>query len=117
MLEAIRERGFEAIESPGAAPDPAKRMPLKPYDPVDEERALREWYAGSLASRRADALLDIAQEGRMELIIRDEADFGAPIAAERLRIPRAHRLVIAAAALPLQGIRARRPAKPRAQAR
>ena len=53
MLEAIRERGFEAIASPGAAPDPALRLPLKPYDPVDEERALREWYAGgSPASAR-----------------------------------------------------------------
>ena len=51
MLEAIRERGFEAIESPGTAPDPAARMPLKAYDPADEERALREWYAGKLARR------------------------------------------------------------------
>ena len=57
MLEAIRERGFEAIESPGTAPDPAARMPLKAYDPADEERALREWYAGELARQRAAALL------------------------------------------------------------
>jgi len=115
MLEAIRERGFEAIESPGAAPDPAKRMPLKPYDAVDEERALREWYAGSLASRRADALVDIARELRVDLIVRDEADFGAPIAAERLGIASANVLVIAAASFLLEDIVAERLAKLRAE--
>ena len=97
MLEAIRERGFEAIESPGKAPDPAARMPLKAYDPVDEERALREWYAGELARERAAALLALASSWGAERIVRDEADFGAAVAAERAGLPSACVLVIAAA--------------------
>ena len=91
---AIRELGFEAIASPGSAPDPAARMPLKPYDPVDEERALREWYAGTLARERAAALLGIAREWGAGAIVRDEGDFGARVAAERLGIPSACVLVV-----------------------
>jgi UDP:flavonoid glycosyltransferase YjiC (YdhE family) len=97
MLEPIRERGLQAIESPGKAPEASARMPLLPYDPVREERALREWYAGSLASRRAEALVAIGREWRVDRIVRDEADFGARIAAERLGVPCACVLVIAAA--------------------
>lgn len=97
MLEAIREPGFEAIESPGKAPDPAARMPLKAYDPADEERALREWYAGELALQRAKALTEIARDWRAERIVRDEVDYGARVAAERLALPCACVLVIAAA--------------------
>ncbi|HET8951126.1 MAG TPA: glycosyltransferase [Solirubrobacteraceae bacterium] len=97
MLEAIRERGFEAILSPGTAPDPAARMPLKPYDPVDEDRALREWYAGTLARDRAAALIGIARDLRADRIVHDEADFGAAVAAERLGVGSASVLVILAA--------------------
>ena len=97
LLPAIRERGFEAHESPGDQPDAAARMPLLPYDPANEERALREWYAGTLARRRAEALIALAREWRADRIVRDEADFGARIAAERVGVPSACVLVIAAA--------------------
>jgi UDP:flavonoid glycosyltransferase YjiC (YdhE family) len=97
LLGVIREMGFEALESPGDQPDPAARMPLKAYDPADEERALREWYAGTLARRRAEALTGIAREWEAGLVVRDEADYGARVAAERLGIPCACVLVIAAA--------------------
>jgi UDP:flavonoid glycosyltransferase YjiC (YdhE family) len=96
LLPVIGEHGLEAIGSPGSQPDASVRMPLKAYDPVDEERALREWYAGTLARQRAEALVGIAREWRAERVIRDEADFGAAVAAERLGIPSACVLVIAA---------------------
>ena len=73
-------------------------MPLKPYDPADDERALREWYAGTLAQRRAEALTDLAREWGAGAIVRDEGDYGARIAAERLGLPSACVLVIAAEA-------------------
>ena len=97
MQEAIRERGFAAIESPGGAPDPAARLPLAAYDPAAEERALREWYAGALARRRAGALLELGRAWGADALVRDEADFGARVAAERLGIPSAVVLVIVAA--------------------
>ena len=98
LLGSIEERGFVALESPGDQPDPTLRMPLKPYDPADEERALREWYAGTLARRRAEALIDLAREWGAGAIVRDEVDYGARIAAERLGLPSACVLVIAGAA-------------------
>jgi len=97
LLPAIREQGFEALESPGDQPDPAKRMPLKAYDRADEMRALREWYAGTLATARAGALIGLAREWRAERIVHDEADHGAAVAAERLGLPAARVLVVAAA--------------------
>jgi UDP:flavonoid glycosyltransferase YjiC (YdhE family) len=96
LLPAIREHGLDAIGSPGSQPDASARMPLKAYDPVDEERVLREWYAGTLARQRADALLAIAREWRAERIVRDDGDFGAAVAAERLAIRSACVLVVAA---------------------
>jgi UDP:flavonoid glycosyltransferase YjiC (YdhE family) len=89
LVPAIRELGFQAIESPGDQPDPAARMPLKAYDPADEERVLREWYAGTLARRRADALIELASQWGAGAIVRDEADYGARVAAERLGLPSA----------------------------
>ena len=97
LLESIEERGFVALESPGDQPDPAARMPLKAYDPADEERALREWYAGTLARRRAEALTELARDWGAGAIVRDEVDYGARIAAERLGLPSACVLVIAGA--------------------
>jgi UDP:flavonoid glycosyltransferase YjiC (YdhE family) len=97
LVAAIRELGLEALESPGDQPDPSLRMPLKAYDPADEERALREWYAGTLARRRAEALTPLARAWGADVIVRDEVDYGARIAAERLGIPCACVLVIAAA--------------------
>jgi UDP:flavonoid glycosyltransferase YjiC (YdhE family) len=97
MLEAIRERGFEAIESPGAAPDPAARAPLAAYDPAHDQRVLREWYAGELADRRAVALTAVARAWGAERIVRDEVDFGARAAAVALGLGSACVLVIAAA--------------------
>ena len=96
MLGAIHERGFEALESPGAAPDPAERMPLVPYNRANEERALREWYAGRLARDRAEALLELARGWEANAIVRDEVDYGARVAAERLGLPSACVLVIVA---------------------
>lgn len=93
LLGSIEERGFAALESPGDQPDPAARLPLRPYDPAEEERALRDWYAGTLARRRAEALTGLAREWGAGAIVRDEVDFGARIAAERLGLPSACVLV------------------------
>ena len=100
MREAIRERGFEAFDSPGAAPDPAKRMPLAAYDRAHEERVLREWYAGELAGRRDDVLRKLATSWRADAIVHDEADFGARAAARALGLPSACVLVLASRLLP-----------------
>ena len=88
LVPAIRRLGFEAIESPGTQPDASARMPLKAYDPEDEARAVRDWYAGTLARERATALIEAAAWGA-EAIVRDEVDHGARVAAERLGIPSA----------------------------
>jgi UDP:flavonoid glycosyltransferase YjiC (YdhE family) len=106
LVPAIRELGFEAIGSPGDQPDPAARMPLKAYDPADEERVLREWYAGTLARRRADALIELAAQWGAGAIVRDEADYGARVAAERLGLPSACVPVVIGPFVPPQAVAA-----------
>ena len=101
MLDAITARGFPAFESAGewAAPDRTKRYPLVAYDPANEDRALREWYAGTLARHRAEAVFQVAARWRADVLVRDEADYGARVAAERLGIPHACVLVTIASEL------------------
>ena len=52
-----------------------------------EEEALREVYAGWVARERADGVADAAGRWRADAILREEFDFGAAIAAARLRLP------------------------------
>jgi MGT family glycosyltransferase len=69
---------------------------LVPVDRLAEEQAVRKAFAGALARARAPRLLDIAGDWRPDLIVHDEMDFAAPVAAERLDLPHAGVIVIAA---------------------
>nr|WP_238335072.1 glycosyltransferase [Kribbella amoyensis] len=73
--------------------------PLEAVDTAAEERHFSEAFGRRGARRHAGALLGIAGEWKPDLIVRDEADFGAAIAAERLGIPCVNVLVLAAGSL------------------
>ena len=77
----------------------AHYVPLQPIDVARERRALRESFAGWMARARADDVLALCERERPDVLIRDEADFGAAVAAERLGIPHASVLVVAAGGL------------------
>lgn len=75
-----------------------QRLPLRPVDLEREDRALRESFAGRMARARAKDLLPLCRQWRPDIVVRDEMDFGAAVIAERLGIPHASVLVIAAGA-------------------
>jgi len=95
MAPTVEAAGFTFVGT-GADRGPPERAPLRELDPEREDRDLRDGFAGWLASDRGTAMLALCAEWRPHLLVCDETDFGAMIAAERLGLPYATVLVIAA---------------------
>jgi len=105
---AVRVAGRPSMEGAVAAaghrfvavgPDvtpPDAITPLAPPDPAREVRVLRDGFADRTARWRAADLLAVGERARPDLLIADELDFGALVAAEVLGIPRAVVIVSAA---------------------
>lgn len=97
MLPLIEAGGFTAFATGGptlsARPE---RLPLLPVDQAREERDLREGFVRRVAHERASMLRALCTRWEPDLVVCDEVDFGAMVAAERLAIPTATVLVIAA---------------------
>lgn len=95
----LRARGFEAFAEPfdttATAREPA---PLLALDMAREERALREGYADRIARARAAGVAELCGTWGPDVVVCDEVDFGAMVAAERLDLPLATVLVIASGA-------------------
>lgn len=80
-----------------AGPDVvAQHVPLQPVDLEREEWAIRDSFADRMARHRAADLLPLCARWSPQVVVRDEMDFGAAVVAERLGIPHATVLVIAA---------------------
>jgi len=98
-VSVVQTAGFTAFGiGPARSRDPARRLPLQEVDVTREERDLRERFAGRSGARAAD-LRALAREWRPDLVVADETDFGAVLAAEGLGIPYATVLVLAAGSL------------------
>lgn len=100
-----------ALEDAGGPPE---RIPLRPVD-LDRERAdFRDGFADRTARRRAAAVPALLDEWRPDVVVCEETDFGSMLAAERLGVPRATVVVLAArtfatpelVAAPLDAVRA-----------
>ena len=93
----VRGRGFTVFggEVP-TADTPPTITPLLELDPEREDRDLREGFAERLARGRAATVLALCDRWSPDVIVCDEVDFGSMIAAERVGIPHATVLVIAA---------------------
>jgi UDP:flavonoid glycosyltransferase YjiC (YdhE family) len=97
MIPAIEAAGFTAFATGGATlSSTPERLPLLKLDLEREERDLREGFARRLARERAATILALCDQWRPDLIVCDEIDFGAMVAAERHELPYATVLVIAA---------------------
>lgn len=97
MIPVIEAAGFVAFATAGVTLSSVpERLPLLTLDLEREDRALRDGFARRLARDRAAALLALCAEWQPDLIVCDEIDFGAMLAAERLGLPYASVLVIAA---------------------
>jgi UDP:flavonoid glycosyltransferase YjiC (YdhE family) len=92
----VWDAGFTVYDAGADVDDPTRRMPLLAVDPEREDRDLREGFARRQARERARQILPLCDEWKPDLIVRDEVDFGSAVAAERLGLPHASVLVIAA---------------------
>jgi UDP:flavonoid glycosyltransferase YjiC (YdhE family) len=97
--------GFNVFPvGPGGDSTPPRRIPLRKVDSEREDRHLRERFARRAARTRATGILALCADWQPDLIVCDETDFGSMVAAERLRIPYATVLVIAAGSLVRPGL-------------
>jgi UDP:flavonoid glycosyltransferase YjiC (YdhE family) len=105
MLGAVTAAGFRALESGGRTlTAPETRGPLLPADRTHEANVIRDFFAGRIARERADRLITLAADWRADVIVRDEIDFGAAVAAERLGVPHVCVIVLAAGGLIRPGL-------------
>jgi UDP:flavonoid glycosyltransferase YjiC (YdhE family) len=100
LISVVEQTSFPAFDTGGRSfGDDRARLPLLELDMEREYRAVRDGFAGRIASARAGAIVRLAEAWKPDLIVRDEMDFGAAVAAERLGIAHAAVLVIATGAL------------------
>lgn len=95
MIAAVEAAGFRGL----ATREPVRaieRLPLEPFDAAKEDKVLRYGFAGAAARRRAGDVGEAIESWRPALVVCDELDFGAMIAAEKLGLPHVTVMVNAA---------------------
>jgi UDP:flavonoid glycosyltransferase YjiC (YdhE family) len=96
MLPRIEAAGFMAFPSGPDGGDSDRKLPLLPPSAEREDQVLRDGFAGRLAKARATSILNLCASWNPDIVVCDEVDFGAMVAAERLGLPHANVIVIAA---------------------
>jgi UDP:flavonoid glycosyltransferase YjiC (YdhE family) len=100
VVARLAARGFAVFPDMGDPVDePSAITPLVEFDAAREDRLLRRGFAWFHARRRATVILELCEQWPPDVIVCDEVDFGAMVAAERAGVPHATVLVIAAGAL------------------
>ncbi|MFL5757954.1 MAG: glycosyltransferase, partial [Chloroflexota bacterium] len=92
--ERLGFRAFAAGSDEGGVPE---RRPLIAVDVEREAGDLREGFGRRIARDRAADLVAICAEWQPDVLVWEETDFGAAIAAERRGLPHASVIVLAAA--------------------
>ena len=101
LVDEIEALGFTAFApESGSSELPSERIPLQPLDTERELRAMVQGFAASIARDRAPRVLELCEQWRPDVIVREEFDFGTAVAAERLGMPDATVLVSASGAFP-----------------
>jgi MGT family glycosyltransferase len=95
MIGAVQAAGLTGF-STGADLGPPARVPLRRLSSEREDRVVRDSFAGWQARERVTAILALCAAWRPDLLVCDEVDFGGMVAAERLGLPYATVVVIAA---------------------
>lgn len=97
MVPEVQAAGFTAFATGSdVGGKPTGRVPLRELDAEREARDFREGFARRIARERATAVLALCAEWRPDLLVCEDTDFGSVIAAERLELPYATVVVIAA---------------------
>jgi len=95
MAASVEAAGFTVFAMGVEAGRAAERIPLRPVDRQREDRDLRERFARRAARYRVPLAMALCGDWRPDVLVCDETDFGAVVAAERSGIPYATVLVIA----------------------
>lgn len=98
MVPMVEAAGFAAFALGVEASSPRQRLALRPVDLERENRDLRERFARRAARHRAPLTMTLCKEWKPDVLVCDETDFGAIVAAERLALPFATVLVTASGA-------------------
>lgn len=96
MATIVRASGFTFFATKAGVGDVPQRVPLRAVSAEREDRVLREGFADRMARDRVKDLLPLCAAWRPDLLVCDETDFGSMVVAERLVVPYASVLVIAA---------------------
>jgi UDP:flavonoid glycosyltransferase YjiC (YdhE family) len=97
MLPVVEATGFSAVDTGGATPLPTdQRRPLAPVDRGHEQRVVTDFFIGRVGTERAARTRALIADWRPHLVVRDEMDVGAGVAAEAAGVPSADVVVIAA---------------------
>ena len=96
MVPAVEAAGFTAFAIGAGTNRAPERIPLRPLDSEREDRDLRERFARQAAAFRVPHIVALCTGWKPTVLVCDETDFGAIVGAERLGLPFATVLVIAA---------------------
>lgn len=96
MRATVEAAGFSVfLLGSGSVTAPA-RLPLRPIDVAREDEEFRDRFVRGAAARRVPQMLALCESWQPDAVVCDEADFGSMLAAERLGLPHATVLVMAA---------------------
>ena len=88
VLTTVEQTGFIAFDTGGRTLLVAsERTPLLEVDMAREARAVRDGYAGRTARERAANVRRLCEAWHPDILVCDEMDFGALVAAEAVGIP------------------------------
>jgi UDP:flavonoid glycosyltransferase YjiC (YdhE family) len=96
ILPILEAMGFKVFATEQAREAPAKRIPLREIDIERERREFREGFAERIARDRAPRVLALCAEWKPDLVVSEESDFSGMVVAERLGLPYASILLLAA---------------------
>jgi UDP:flavonoid glycosyltransferase YjiC (YdhE family) len=97
LAPTVEALGLDAFGvGPDAAHSPPRRVPLRDVDLAREEREFSERFAGRGARIRVAGLLALCADWAPDVVVSEETDLGSLVAAERVGVPYATVLVIAA---------------------
>jgi len=99
ILTAASILGLEVFATATDRSRPAKRTPLLPVDLEREARDLRVGFALLNAREHAASVRELCEAWRPDFLVCDEVDFGSMIAAERLGLPYASVVTLAAGSM------------------
>jgi UDP:flavonoid glycosyltransferase YjiC (YdhE family) len=95
MVPMVEAGAFTVFAMGTVASNAPERLPLRPVDREREDRDLRERFARRAARYRVPLAMALCADWRPDILVCDETDFGAMVAAEHLGLPYATVLVTA----------------------